>query len=167
MSTNTSLRRYRPRLQIFTHTSRASRTCTLESASRSILSFVIQTRTDVDFVIRLWHQITLKLVEFFDDPFSQPYQVDVYDRFVRDFSAKLNPLKLVEMGVKVSKQIDSACLLRGRSPLETSHRFRIKILRTTLVSSPISFQESTKTSHKKLMYCYSRPSLGQSSSLEI
>ena len=57
---------------------------------------------------RLWHQITLKLVEFFDDPLSQPYQVDVYDRFVRDFAAKLNSLKLVEMGVKVSRQIDSA-----------------------------------------------------------
>lgn len=52
--------------------------------------------------------MTLKLVEFFDDPLSQDYQVDVYDRFVRDFSAKLNSLKLVEMGVKVSRQIDSA-----------------------------------------------------------
>lgn len=31
----------------------------------------------------------------------------MYDRFVRDFAAKLNPLKLVEMGVKVSRQIDS------------------------------------------------------------
>jgi len=64
---------------------------------------------------RLWHQITLKLVEFFDDPLSQPYQVDVYDRFVRDFTAKLNPLKLVEMGVKVSSQIDSAYLMRRDS----------------------------------------------------
>ena len=65
------------------------------------------------FVIRLWHQITLKLVEFFDDPLSQPYQVDVYDRFVRDFATKLNPLRLVEMGVKVSGQIDSAFLIWG------------------------------------------------------
>ncbi|KAF9791981.1 hypothetical protein BJ322DRAFT_1026512 [Thelephora terrestris] len=56
---------------------------------------------------KLWHQMTLKLVEFFDDPLSQEYQVDVYDRFVRDFAAKLNSLKLVEMGVKVSRQIDN------------------------------------------------------------
>jgi 26S proteasome regulatory subunit N9 len=34
--------------------------------------------------------------------------VDVYTRFVRDFEARLNPLRLVEMGVKVSKEIDSA-----------------------------------------------------------
>lgn len=59
-------------------------------------------------MVRLWHQITLELVEFFDDPLSQQYQVDVYDRFVRDFATKLNPLRLVEMGVKVSRQIDSA-----------------------------------------------------------
>lgn len=66
---------------------------------------------------RLWHQITLKLVEFFDDPLSQLYQVDVYDRFVRDFAAKLNPLKLVEMGVKVSRQIDSMWGVRSCSVL--------------------------------------------------
>ena len=63
-------------------------------------------------MIRLWHQITLKLIEFFDDPLSQQYQVDVYDRFVRDFASKLNPLRLVEMGVKVSRQIDSASFAR-------------------------------------------------------
>ena len=67
----------------------------------------VLTRISFSPTFRLWHQITLKLVEFFDDPLSQLYQVDVYDRFVRDFAAKLNPLKLVEMGVKVSRQIDS------------------------------------------------------------
>lgn len=56
---------------------------------------------------RLWHQLTLKLVEFFDHPLSRPYRVDVFDRFVRDFESKLNQLKLVEMGVKVAREIDS------------------------------------------------------------
>ena len=72
------------------------------------LSMRVLTRISPLPAFRLWHQITLKLAEFFDDPLSQLYQVDVYDRFVRDFAAKLNPLKLVEMGVKVSRQIDSA-----------------------------------------------------------
>jgi hypothetical protein len=31
----------------------------------------------------------------------------VFERFVRDFEGKINQLKLVEMGVKVSKDIDS------------------------------------------------------------
>lgn len=57
---------------------------------------------------RLWHQLTLKLSEFFDNPLSRPYRVEVFDRFVRDFEIKLNQLKLVEMGVKVAKEFDSA-----------------------------------------------------------
>ena len=71
------------------------------------LSRCVLTRVLILSTARLWHQMTLKLIEFFDDPLSQQYQVDVYDRFVRDFASKLNPLKLVEMGVKVSRQIDS------------------------------------------------------------
>lgn len=30
-----------------------------------------------------------------------------FERFVRDFESKMNPLRLVEIGVKVSKEIDS------------------------------------------------------------
>ncbi|OAX34906.1 hypothetical protein K503DRAFT_411159 [Rhizopogon vinicolor AM-OR11-026] len=56
---------------------------------------------------KLWHQLTLKLYEFFDHPLSRPYRVDVFERFVRDFESKLNQLKLVEMGTKVSKEIDN------------------------------------------------------------
>lgn len=60
---------------------------------------------------RLWHQLTLKLFEFFDHPLSKPFRVDVFERFVTDFESKLNQLRLVEMGVKVSKEIDSKCYL--------------------------------------------------------
>ncbi|CCM02283.1 uncharacterized protein FIBRA_04370 [Fibroporia radiculosa] len=56
---------------------------------------------------KLWHQMTLKLAEFFDHPLSKPYRVDVFNKFVRDFEARLNQLRLVEMGVKVSKEIDN------------------------------------------------------------
>ncbi|KAE9392748.1 hypothetical protein BT96DRAFT_830219 [Gymnopus androsaceus JB14] len=56
---------------------------------------------------KLWHQLTLKLFEFFDHPLSKPFRVDVFERFVTDFESKLNQLKLVEMGVKVSKEIDN------------------------------------------------------------
>ncbi|RDB18179.1 putative 26S proteasome regulatory subunit rpn9 [Hypsizygus marmoreus] len=56
---------------------------------------------------KLWHQLTQKLFQFFDDPLSKPYRVDVFERFVRDFESKINQLRLVEMGVKVSKEIDN------------------------------------------------------------
>jgi 26S proteasome regulatory subunit N9 len=56
---------------------------------------------------KLWHQLTQKLFEFIAHPASQPYRVDVFERFVRDFEGKLNQLRLVEMGVKVSREIDN------------------------------------------------------------
>ena len=59
---------------------------------------------------RLWHQLTQKLIEFFDEPLSQPYRVDVFERFVRDFETKINQLRLVEMCAKVSKDIESNVL---------------------------------------------------------
>ncbi|KAG6894082.1 hypothetical protein C0993_012394, partial [Termitomyces sp. T159_Od127] len=55
---------------------------------------------------KLWHQLTQKLKAFFDDEQSRPYRVDVFERFVRDFEGRINQLRLVEMGVKVSKEID-------------------------------------------------------------
>ncbi|KAL1740501.1 hypothetical protein HDZ31DRAFT_47385 [Schizophyllum fasciatum] len=54
---------------------------------------------------KLWHQLTLKLFEFFDHPLSKPYRVDTFVQFVRDFESRLNQLRLVEMAVKVSKEI--------------------------------------------------------------
>jgi len=55
---------------------------------------------------KLWHQLTLTLFEFLDHPQSGPFQVDLFTKFVRDFEDKLNQLKLVSMGVRVSKQLD-------------------------------------------------------------
>lgn len=52
----------------------------------------------------------MKLLEFLDYAPSKPYRVDVFNKFVRDFETKLNQLRLVEMGVKVSKEIDSEFL---------------------------------------------------------
>ncbi|TCD62542.1 26S proteasome regulatory subunit [Steccherinum ochraceum] len=86
---------------------------------------------------KLWHQITLKLFEFFDHPQSKPYRVDVYDKFVRDFEGKLNQLKLVEMGVKVSKEIDNPkhlltffTDLLARIPTETARDAHVLLLAT-------------------------------------
>lgn len=56
---------------------------------------------------RLWHQLTLQLFAFLENPLSKPYRVNVFEQFVRDFEARINQLRLVELGVKVSKEIDS------------------------------------------------------------
>ncbi|KAG9005667.1 26S proteasome regulatory subunit [Tulasnella sp. JGI-2019a] len=54
---------------------------------------------------RLWHQLTLAIFEFLDHPLSPPYQVDLFNKFIHDFESKLNQLKLVEIGVKISRQL--------------------------------------------------------------
>ncbi|KAH9964863.1 hypothetical protein BC827DRAFT_1126950 [Russula dissimulans] len=56
---------------------------------------------------KLWHQLTQKVDEFFDHPLAKPYRVDVYARFVRDFEERLNPLRLAEMGITISQDIDN------------------------------------------------------------
>ncbi|KAF8654768.1 hypothetical protein AX16_003423 [Volvariella volvacea WC 439] len=56
---------------------------------------------------KLWHQLTQKLFEFFDHPLAQPYRVEVFDRFVRDFENRINQLRLVELAVKASRDIDN------------------------------------------------------------
>ncbi|KAJ7699692.1 hypothetical protein B0H14DRAFT_3119983 [Mycena olivaceomarginata] len=56
---------------------------------------------------KLWHQLTLKLFSFFDHPASKPYRVHVFESFGPGLETKINQLRLVEMGVKVSKEIDS------------------------------------------------------------
>ncbi|EIW74854.1 hypothetical protein CONPUDRAFT_132470 [Coniophora puteana RWD-64-598 SS2] len=56
---------------------------------------------------RLWHQLTLKLFDFINEPASAPYQVEVFTRFVRDFESRINSLRLVELAAKVARQIDN------------------------------------------------------------
>ncbi|KAF9484756.1 hypothetical protein BDN70DRAFT_824894 [Pholiota conissans] len=56
---------------------------------------------------KLWHQLTKKLFEFFDQPAAARFRVDVFQRFVRDFESKINQLRLAEMGVKVARDIDN------------------------------------------------------------
>lgn len=102
---------------------------------------------------RLWHQLTQKLFEFFDHPLARGVRVDVFDRFVRDFEARLNPLRLAEMAVNVSKDIDNPAHhvafltdLLGRIDKEASPDAHVLLL-ATLAHSKLVFGdvESAKT----------------------
>jgi 26S proteasome regulatory subunit N9 len=66
----------------------------------------------------LWHQLTDKLFAFSHEPTSAPYRVDVFENFVLDFESRMNPLRLVELAVIASKEIDSQCII----PPPTSRR---------------------------------------------
>ncbi|KAH9943663.1 hypothetical protein B0H21DRAFT_748440 [Amylocystis lapponica] len=102
---------------------------------------------------KLWHQLTLKLFEFFDHPLTRPYRVDVFDKFVRDFEVRLNQLRLVEMGVKVSKEIDNPTVhltfltdLLSRVNIEKSPEAHVLLL-ATLAHAKLLYGdlEGTKT----------------------
>lgn len=69
---------------------------------------------------KLWHQLTLAIFEFLDHPLSPPFQVDFFENFVREFEAKLNALKLVDIGVRTSKQLsDPNAILEFLSSLRS------------------------------------------------
>jgi len=87
------------------------------------------------FSRRLWHQLTLKLFEFIDHPLSKPFRVHVFGRFVREFEPRINQLRLVEMGVRVSKEIDNPSIhmtflteLLSRIDKEKSHEAYVLLL---------------------------------------
>jgi len=54
---------------------------------------------------KLYHQITLKIEEFVKQPQVQPDEelVQFYNKFIKDFEVKLNPLSLVRICVTISK----------------------------------------------------------------
>ncbi|CAG7851380.1 Probable 26S proteasome regulatory subunit rpn9 [Serendipita indica DSM 11827] len=56
---------------------------------------------------KLWHQLTLAVFEFLEHPDSKPFQLEVYNKFVSDFQAKLDRLRLAQIGVKVSREISA------------------------------------------------------------
>ncbi|RHZ68367.1 hypothetical protein Glove_295g30 [Diversispora epigaea] len=53
---------------------------------------------------KLWHQLTLKIEEFFAIPASGPCQIPLFQQFISDWENKMNKLKLVTLGLNVVKQ---------------------------------------------------------------
>ncbi|GES78124.1 PCI-domain-containing protein [Rhizophagus clarus] len=53
---------------------------------------------------KLWHQLTLKIEEFFSIPASGPFQVPLFQHFISDWENRMNKLKLVTLGLSVVKQ---------------------------------------------------------------
>ncbi|CAG8543724.1 7217_t:CDS:2 [Ambispora gerdemannii] len=56
------------------------------------------------YLIRLWHQLTLKITEFFENSASGPFQITLFQHFISDWESKMNKLKLVTLGLSAAKQ---------------------------------------------------------------
>ncbi|KTF79993.1 hypothetical protein cypCar_00037792 [Cyprinus carpio] len=56
---------------------------------------------------KLWHQLTLKLTVFVQDPYFSKGDglIQLYENFLSDFEHRINPLSLVEIILHVAKQM--------------------------------------------------------------
>uniref|UniRef100_A0AAY5EAH3 26S proteasome non-ATPase regulatory subunit 13 n=1 Tax=Electrophorus electricus TaxID=8005 RepID=A0AAY5EAH3_ELEEL len=63
---------------------------------------------------KLWHQLTLKLTDFVQEPFFSKGDaiIQLYDNFISDFEHRINPLSLVEIILHVVRQMpgNSLCV---------------------------------------------------------
>ncbi|KAB5533590.1 hypothetical protein GE09DRAFT_1144383 [Coniochaeta sp. 2T2.1] len=53
---------------------------------------------------KLWHQLTNKLLDFFNDPRSAPQRLAFYQTFILKFADRINQLKLVDLALKAATQ---------------------------------------------------------------
>lgn len=56
---------------------------------------------------KLWHELTLTLVDFFNQQESAPQRIPIYNTFIKTFADKINQLKLVELGLRAATQCSS------------------------------------------------------------
>jgi len=53
---------------------------------------------------KLWHELTDKLIEYFEEPESAKQRIPLFETFIKSFSNKINQLKLVTLGLNAATQ---------------------------------------------------------------
>ncbi|PVU85347.1 hypothetical protein BB559_007083 [Furculomyces boomerangus] len=53
---------------------------------------------------RLWHQLTEKVQEFFQDPRTAPFRISMYKNFISDWEKQMNKIMLVTFALYAAKQ---------------------------------------------------------------
>lgn len=52
--------------------------------------------------IRLWHQLTQSILEFFEQPESAPHQIPIFQQFIAEWESKINKLSLVQIALRAA-----------------------------------------------------------------
>jgi 26S proteasome regulatory subunit N9 len=55
---------------------------------------------------KLWHQLTDKLLDYFQESASTKQRLPIYNTFIISFADKINQLKLVKLALSASAQIE-------------------------------------------------------------
>lgn len=64
---------------------------------------------------KLWHQLTERLLEYFNQKESELVRLPLYNQFILSFADKINQLKLVKLALKANDEIEG-----GRARLASS-----------------------------------------------
>ncbi|CAG8534733.1 24828_t:CDS:2 [Cetraspora pellucida] len=102
---------------------------------------------------KLWHQLTLKIEEFFTEPTSGPYQIQLFQHFISDWESKMNKLKLVKLGLCVAKQFSDynealaflTSLVEKVDTTETRDAYVLAVTETAYIKLRLFDLEGTKT----------------------
>jgi hypothetical protein len=60
---------------------------------------------------KLWHELTDKLIEYFEHPESAKQRIPLFETFIKSFAKKINQLKLVTLGLSAAPQIKGRRLI--------------------------------------------------------
>lgn len=52
--------------------------------------------------LRLWHQLTQSILEFFEQPESTPHQIPIFQQFIAEWESKINKLSLVQIALRAA-----------------------------------------------------------------
>lgn len=52
--------------------------------------------------VRLWHQLTQSILEFFEQPESTPHQIPIFQQFIAEWESKINKLSLVQIALRAA-----------------------------------------------------------------
>ncbi|CAG8455222.1 8328_t:CDS:2 [Paraglomus brasilianum] len=101
---------------------------------------------------KLWHQLTLKIEEFFSLPSSGQFQIPLFQNFISDWENKMNKLKLVTLGLTASKQFNDnnealaflTSLVERVSKPETQDVYVLAVMETAFKKLLLGDLEGTK-----------------------